>query len=226
QTGLNMELQMVDKKQDVGRDNSKCNITVNVWAELKELRDMVIEQKIDLSNSKSKIENSNIQRLLDAETEELKRQITGRTKRNNNFKSKKRELSVLLFNLCRESKGGVLRWSDRRSLKFSKVFINFGQTYNTHTGVFTAPLRGVYYFRFTGFSIRNNSMMGVILYHNDKRVSRNENYTDSGYATVSNGFVLELEKGDVMYLALPSNYYIFDHVYNRTVFSGFLIFPL
>uniref|UniRef100_A0A8C6WEV2 C1q domain-containing protein n=1 Tax=Neogobius melanostomus TaxID=47308 RepID=A0A8C6WEV2_9GOBI len=190
------ELQMVDKKQDVGRDNSKCNITVNVWAELKELRDMVIEQKIDLSNSKSKIEkleeeksellsrmttNENKDALSDAEVEELKRQIT---------ESPKVAFSVGL------TLGQIGPINTDITLKFSRVLTNIGQAYNTDTGVFTAPLRGVYYFRFTGFSIKTNHAFGFDLYHNDKRVSRNFDVNDDmDYASISYGFVLELEKG-------------------------------
>lgn len=35
------------------------------------------------------------------------------------------------------------------NLVFSKIFTNVGQAYSNITGFFTAPVRGVYYFRFT-----------------------------------------------------------------------------
>uniref|UniRef100_A0A8C6S4L8 C1q domain-containing protein n=1 Tax=Neogobius melanostomus TaxID=47308 RepID=A0A8C6S4L8_9GOBI len=222
------ELQMVDMKQDVGRDNSKCNITVNFWAELKELRDMVItsKSKIEkLEEEKSELlsrvtTNENKVALSDArlsasesETEELKRQIT--------------ETPKVAFSVGLTDAREIGPFNTEITLKFSKVFTNFGQAYNTHTGVFTAPLRGVYYFRFTGFSVKTNHWFGVILYHNNKRVSWNTDYNDDVfYASISNGLPLELEKGDVVYLVLPSNHVKYDDSYNRTVFSGFLIFPL
>uniref|UniRef100_A0A8C6WEL5 C1q domain-containing protein n=1 Tax=Neogobius melanostomus TaxID=47308 RepID=A0A8C6WEL5_9GOBI len=215
------ELQMVDMKQDVGRDNSKCNITVNFWAELKELRDMVItskskiekleEEKSELLSRMTTNENKDAQ--LDAEVEELKKQIA--------------ESPKVAFSVGLTDAGQIGPFNTDITLKFSRVLTNFGQAYNTHAGVFTAPLRGVYYFRFTGFSLKFNHWFGVILYHNDKSVSWNGDYNDDvGNASISNGFALELEKGDVVYLVLPSSYVIYDSSSNRTAFSGFLIFPL
>uniref|UniRef100_A0A8C6SC43 C1q domain-containing protein n=1 Tax=Neogobius melanostomus TaxID=47308 RepID=A0A8C6SC43_9GOBI len=183
------ELQMVDMKQDVGRDNGETDITVDLWAELKELRDMVItsKSKIEkLEEEKSELlsrmtTNENKDALSDAEVEELKRQIT---------ESPKVAFSVGL------TLGQIGPINTDITLKFSRVLTNIGQAYNTDTGVFTAPLRGVYYFRFTGFSIKTNHAFGFDLYHNDKRVSRNFDVNDDmDYASISYGFVLELEKG-------------------------------
>ena len=36
--------------------SDQTNITPDIWAELKELRDMMIQHKVELRNSKSKIE--------------------------------------------------------------------------------------------------------------------------------------------------------------------------
>uniref|UniRef100_A0A8C6WEN8 C1q domain-containing protein n=1 Tax=Neogobius melanostomus TaxID=47308 RepID=A0A8C6WEN8_9GOBI len=135
--------------------------------------------------------------------------------------------SKVAFSVGLTDAGTIGPFNTEITLKFSKVFTNFGQAYNTHAGVFTAPLRGVYYFRFTGFSVKTNHWFGVILYHNNKRVSWNTDYNDDVfYASISNGLPLELEKGDVVYLVLPSNHVKYDDSFNRTVFSGFLIFPL
>ncbi|XP_018548630.1 cerebellin 17 isoform X1 [Lates calcarifer] len=113
------------------------------------------------------------------------------------------------------------------TLKFSRVFTNFGQAYNPTTGMFTAPVRGAYYFRFSAWDDRSSSSIGANLYHNGKRVSWNSAYnTDPSYITITNALVLQLEKGDVVYMVLPSNHGIWDDIHNRTTFSGFLLFSL
>ncbi|KAL7373507.1 hypothetical protein ABVT39_008316 [Epinephelus coioides] len=113
------------------------------------------------------------------------------------------------------------------TLKFSKVFTNIGQAYSPTTGIFTAPVRGVYYVRFTMWDNYSLAPMGAKLCHNDKTLTFSYDYNDNhGYVSVSNALVLQLEKGDVVYMVLGSGYRIYDDSHNRTIFSGFLLFAL
>ena len=66
----------------------------------------------------------------------------------------------------------------------------------------------------------------VFLYHNDKRVLISRNYSADAWESVSNSLVLQLEKGDVVYLVLPAGYSVYDNTYDYTSFNGFLLFPL
>ena len=69
--------------------------------------------------------------------------------------------------------------------------------------------------------------IGANLYHNGKRGTWNSNYNDEhGYISVTNALVLQLEKEDVVYMVLPADHGIWDDTYDRTTFSGFLLFPL
>ncbi|KAJ4925295.1 hypothetical protein JOQ06_018030 [Pogonophryne albipinna] len=112
------------------------------------------------------------------------------------------------------------------TLKFSKVFSNIGQAYSPTTGIFTAPVRGVYYFRFNMWESRRSTYTSVVLYHNNQQKMRLSDYIDgSGVVSASNAMVLQLEKGDVVYIVLPSNYGVRDDSHNRIIFSGFLLFP-
>lgn len=43
---------------------------------------------------------------------------------------------------------------------------------------------------------------------------------------MSNAFVLELEKGDVIYMVLLATCGVYDDTGNRTTFSGFLLYAL
>ncbi|XP_072550473.1 complement C1q-like protein 4 isoform X2 [Salminus brasiliensis] len=114
------------------------------------------------------------------------------------------------------------------NLIYSKVLTNIGGAYNSHTGVFTAPVRGVYYIRFTSSEYGNkNNNMGVNLYKNGQHLMHlGENGVDGIAKHVSSGVTLELAAGDVVYTRLPANYVLWDGTDLRTSFSGFLIFPM
>lgn len=94
-------------------------------------------------------------------------------------------------------------------------------------GLFTAPVNGVYYFRFNGWDARLSNVLRVKLYHNNKMITESYDVNDNvGYISLSNAFVLQLEKGDVVYMVLRLNSSIWDDSNNRTTFSGFLLFAL
>ncbi|KAK3508946.1 hypothetical protein QTP70_014787 [Hemibagrus guttatus] len=113
------------------------------------------------------------------------------------------------------------------TLIYSKVISNIGGAYNPYTGVFTAPVRGVYYIRFTAAAYSsNNHNMGVHLYKNSQHLMHLGEYDKDGTARhVSGALVLELDAGDVVYLRLLTNYALYDDKLLRNTFSGFLVFP-
>ncbi|XP_051266400.1 complement C1q-like protein 2 isoform X4 [Dicentrarchus labrax] len=238
------------------QSGTQTNITPDIWAELKELRDMAIEQKVELRNSKSmieKLEQENTalkarMRTSENQVEELKKENTDLLSRvtasehkctvletrmsssENNVEELIRENAdrpKVAFSLGLTDVGQVGPFDTDITLKFSKVFINFGQAYNPTTGIFTAPVRGVYYFRFNGWDARLSNVLRIKLYHNDKRITESYDVNDQhGYVSLSNAFVLQLEKGDVIYMVLKLNTSIWDDSNNRTTFSGFLLFAV
>ncbi|XP_053533240.1 collagen alpha-1(VIII) chain [Ictalurus punctatus] len=113
------------------------------------------------------------------------------------------------------------------TLIYSKVLTNVGGAYNPYTGVFTAPVRGVYYIRFTAAAYNsNNHNMGVHLYKNNEHLMHLGEYDKDGTARhVSGALALELEAGDIVYLRLLTNYALYDDTLLRNTFSGFLVFP-
>ncbi|CAK6959701.1 complement C1q-like protein 2 isoform X6 [Scomber scombrus] len=264
--------------------SDQTNITPDIWAELKELRDMAIKHSVELW--KLEQENTAIQARLtasesnnavlewkmnasDKEVEELKRENTvlmARMKTSENvmeelkkentdlqsrvtaFEDKSTVLEVRMnaseteveelkrqnadrpkvaFSFGLTDDGQVGPFSTDITLKFSKVFTNFGQAYSPTTGHFTAPVRGVYYFSFTTVDNRKSVQSVVTLYHNDKRVLWNQNSNDEhGWNRVSNSLVLQLEKGDEVYMVLHGGYTVYDNSGNHSTFNGILLFPL
>ncbi|XP_070709284.1 complement C1q-like protein 2 isoform X6 [Pempheris klunzingeri] len=243
---------------NIQEDGGKRNISPDIWAELKELRDMAIEQKVELRNSKSKIEkleqeNTAVQARLsgsesknavlearmsssEIEVEELKRENAVLETRMSSSEIEVEELKrenadrpKVAFSASLTDAGHVGPFNTDITLKFSKVFTNIGQAYSPTTGIFTAPVRGVYYFRFTLRDNRASSWIGAKLYHNDERLMLNDDYstpTSYAYAIVANALALQLEKGDVVRIDLGASHGVFDDSNDHTTFSGFLLFPL
>ncbi|KAL7373214.1 hypothetical protein ABVT39_001481 [Epinephelus coioides] len=253
QEEVQFEIQGVGAAHD--QSSSQTNISPDIWAELKELRDMAIEQKVELRNSKSKIEkleqeNAVLEtRMSSSENEvaELKREnadLLARLTASENkitvletrMSSSENEVAELkrenadrpkvAFSAGLTDAGPVGPFNTEITLKFSKVFTNIGQAYSPTTGIFTAPVRGVYYFRFTVWEVRTSAWTGAYLYHNETRMTYSFDLNDNRYVSVSNALVLQLEKGDVVYMALPSGYGVYDNSGNHNIFSGFLLFAL
>ncbi|XP_053195823.1 liprin-alpha-2-like isoform X1 [Scomber japonicus] len=146
------------------------------------------------------------------EVEELKRQSADQPK--------------VAFSLGLTDDGQIGPFNTDITLKFSKVFTNFGQGYSQTTGVFTAPVKGAYYFSFTTLDNRGVVSTRVFLHQNDKKVLSIHNHNANGWENVSNSLVLQLEKGDMVYLVLPAGHTVFDDTRNFTSFNGFLLYPL
>lgn len=94
-------------------------------------------------------------------------------------------------------------------------------------GYFTAPVRGVYYFRFTGHVAHTDAIMRLgIVKNGDLIVTSGDRQTtfQDPEDNASNGVVLQLEVGDVVSVKLVGS--VWDDQYHRTTFSGFLLFAL
>uniref|UniRef100_A0A8C5G2Z1 C1q domain-containing protein n=1 Tax=Gouania willdenowi TaxID=441366 RepID=A0A8C5G2Z1_GOUWI len=114
-----------------------------------------------------------------------------------------------------------------KKLIYKDVMTNIGQTYNVETGEFTAPIRGVYYIRFTA-NAPTHFPMSAVLYKNDASIQLivHEQSSGEGSDTASNGATLLLEQGDRLSLQLWHNTQIWDNSNHHSTFSGFLLFPM
>ncbi|XP_063049476.1 complement C1q-like protein 2 [Engraulis encrasicolus] len=112
-------------------------------------------------------------------------------------------------------------------LKYKKVFSNIGSGYNPSTGMFTAMVKGMYYFRFSAFCNWAVSKRSVVsLMKNGERLVSvwdvSEDVDDMG----SNAVVITLETGDNVYTELKEDTAVYDDEMNYSTFSGFLLYAM
>ncbi|XDV25733.1 hypothetical protein PO909_029601, partial [Leuciscus waleckii] len=111
------------------------------------------------------------------------------------------------------------------TLTYKNVFTNIGNAYNPITGVFTAPLKGAYMFRVSVYGNGGTpATVGIVKNGQHTVMAHDVQAQDRLHS--SNGVVLILEVGDVVYVRLWSGNWIYDDQNNRNTFSGFLLFPL
>ncbi|XP_063048554.1 complement C1q tumor necrosis factor-related protein 3-like [Engraulis encrasicolus] len=183
---------------------SMCGVQcgeLDVSAELKELRDMVVELRGTLKYTQNEV------KVLEAENAAAKTKVA---------------FSVGL------GKGFTQAGSDHMNLVFSRVITNVGEAYSSETGFFTAPVSGVYYFRFTVRDDPYSSAMHIMLNKNGERLVWLWDYdTDGRPNYLSSGLTVQLEQGDAVNMMIPAGYRLWDDADgNESTFSGFLLFRL
>ncbi|CAJ1077821.1 complement C1q tumor necrosis factor-related protein 3-like [Xyrichtys novacula] len=109
------------------------------------------------------------------------------------------------------------------TLQFKKVTTNVGNAYNPITGIFTAPVKGVYYIRFTGCVGESGSLNAALMKNTENMFAIFD--TRGTHGCGSNGMPLILEEGDQLSITLWSGQSIFDQT-RLSTFSGFLLFLL
>ncbi|KAI4879439.1 hypothetical protein NFI96_033894 [Prochilodus magdalenae] len=137
-----------------------------------------------------------------------------------------REAPKVAFAVSLGSDGLVSSKNSPRKLVYKKVLTNVGSAYSTETGVFKAPVRGVYYIRFTA-TAPTTGLMSAVLYKNDKvQLTVHEPPAGPGSDTASNGAALLLEQGDELHMQLWPNSHLWDNASHHSTFSGFLLYTM
>ncbi|XP_059899073.1 complement C1q-like protein 3 [Gadus macrocephalus] len=113
-------------------------------------------------------------------------------------------------------------------VKYLVIISNMGNGYNPATGIFTARVSGMYYFRYTMFNnldSATNSVMSLMK-NGQLMVSTWDTSPADAFDSATNAAVLQLEVGDNVYTLLYANRQLFDNDSSFNTFSGFLLFPL
>ncbi|XP_068444319.1 complement C1q tumor necrosis factor-related protein 3-like [Clinocottus analis] len=110
------------------------------------------------------------------------------------------------------------------TLIFTRVITNIGAAYNPSTGIFVAPIAGIYYFTFSYHVAGGRHPVWITLFKNSeivvtsKEYKTNHHWADNG----GNAVFVQLQRGDHVFLRLHANTYVWGDDY-LTTFSGFLV---
>ncbi|XP_026217451.1 complement C1q-like protein 2 [Anabas testudineus] len=114
------------------------------------------------------------------------------------------------------------------ALKYQRILTNIGSGYNPATGIFTARVRGVYYFRYTMYNNnagQPNSVVSLMM-NSQKLVSTWDTVGNDNHDSATNAAVVQLEAGDSVFVQLWASRVLYDDGLYYNTFSGFLLFTL
>ncbi|XP_073769560.1 cerebellin 17 isoform X1 [Danio rerio] len=186
---------------------SERNDQPNIWTEVRDVRDMLVELRVKLDMTMK-------------ENAKMAEQILELKKENS-------EQPKVAFSADLGIRGDLGPQSTEHTLAFSNVFTNIGNNYNPATGLFISAVKGLYYFSFTACGVQIKQSMGASLYKNGQKiVSVGQWRSHDQHRYASNAAVLQLDVGDVVCVKLLPQYTIYDSPDNLSTFSGFLIYPI
>ncbi|KAI9546299.1 hypothetical protein NQZ68_028716 [Dissostichus eleginoides] len=109
------------------------------------------------------------------------------------------------------------------TLIYRTVITNIGGAYSPFTGVFFAPVAGVYYFTIF-FHAGLTHGTNLLLYKNNQLMLATSDHSSTSDSADNGGnaVFLQLKQGDQVYVVMTENSYVWgtDH---HTTFSGFLV---
>ncbi|XP_059210104.1 complement C1q-like protein 2 [Centropristis striata] len=109
------------------------------------------------------------------------------------------------------------------TLIYKTVKTNIGNAYNPSTGIFTAPVSGVYYFTIF-YHAGGESRVHLNVYKNNEHILLTSDHpSDSDTAdNGGNAAFLQLQSRDQVYVRMGNNSHVWGHD-SHTTFSGFLV---
>ncbi|KAM3590303.1 uncharacterized protein V6R79_007172 [Siganus canaliculatus] len=114
-------------------------------------------------------------------------------------------------------------FTSHTTLVSSVVKTNIGNAYNPATGIFTAPVAGIYYFTFF-YNAGGSDIVSLELMKNNEIIVSIHEYKSSADSDDSGGNAafMQLQQGDQVFVRLNANSHVWGNGYFST-FSGFLV---
>uniref|UniRef100_A0AAZ3RKF6 C1q domain-containing protein n=1 Tax=Oncorhynchus tshawytscha TaxID=74940 RepID=A0AAZ3RKF6_ONCTS len=122
--------------------------------------------------------------------------------------------------------GHISPFNTEITLIYKNVYTNIGSAYNPSTGISTAPVRGVYYFSFSGHNSSSRPMELRLMNNGEQMITVYNHVSGNRYETATNGISLQLNVGEHVYMQRCANTWIFDNSNNHSTFIGHLLFRL
>uniref|UniRef100_A0A4W6F4F1 C1q domain-containing protein n=1 Tax=Lates calcarifer TaxID=8187 RepID=A0A4W6F4F1_LATCA len=181
------------------------------------------ESETRLRNSETRLRNSET-RLRNSETRLNESETRLRNSENQILELRNKEGTKVIFSaVVGRGDKAIGPFNTDITLIYRRVITNIGNAYSQSTGIFTAPVAGVYYFNIfyhagrahaSGLHLYKNSQVMVMTGHQQ---SDNDKPDNGG-----NAVFLQLQRGDQVYVRLVANAYVWGSDYDTT-FNGFLV---
>ncbi|KAF7229869.1 complement C1q-like protein 4 [Nothobranchius furzeri] len=135
----------------------------------------------------------------------------------------KKASTKVIFSVAVGEEGVIGPVDTNTTLIYERVLTNIGDAYNTSSGIFTAPVAGVYYFTFF-YHAGGEYDSKLVLYKNHELVVLTQDHPSKS-DTADNGgnaVFLQLQQGDQMFVKMEYDTHVYGSDYHTT-FSGFLV---
>ncbi|XP_041634955.1 uncharacterized protein LOC121504308 [Cheilinus undulatus] len=163
-------------------------------------------------------------RELDAMAAKLKAlKNTVRKNQNQITELQDKERTKVIFSAALGGTGAFGPFNAATTLKYTVVITNIGNAYNSATGIFTAPVAGVYYFTFFVHAEGTRLMLLALFKNSQTVVMTHDQVTGAdGADNGGNAAFLRLQRGDQVFVQMLANSHVWRNEVSTT-FSGFLV---
>uniref|UniRef100_A0A8C9WZM1 Collagen alpha-2(VIII) chain-like n=1 Tax=Sander lucioperca TaxID=283035 RepID=A0A8C9WZM1_SANLU len=136
---------------------------------------------------------------------------------------KNKERTKVIFSTAAGGVSDIGPFNTDTTLIYRRVITNIGGAYSPSTGIFTAPVAGVYYFTMF-YHAGGAHYSGLNLIKNNEDIVKTSDHPSSSDPSDNGGNAafLQLQPGDTVFVRLATNNFIWGTDYHTT-FSGFLV---
>ncbi|XP_028261654.1 cerebellin-2-like isoform X2 [Parambassis ranga] len=128
----------------------------------------------------------------------------------------------VVFSATTSPVGAIGPYNIDTTLVYRRVITNEGNAYNQHTGIFTAPVAGTYYFTFFYHAGGQHWVKLDLMKNSQIMVDSSDHQTvNDGADNGGNAAFLRLQRGDQVFVRMRANTHVWGE--GATTFSGFLL---
>uniref|UniRef100_A0A669DPB9 Complement C1q subcomponent subunit B-like n=2 Tax=Oreochromis niloticus TaxID=8128 RepID=A0A669DPB9_ORENI len=191
-------------------------------AKLKESETRLKDTEMSLKETITQLKDTE-SRLKDSETKLNHTANRMKESENQILELQDKEATKIIFSATLSGSGHTGPFNTDTILVYKGVITNIGYAYSPVTGVFTAPIPGVYYFTLF-YSAAASHQQYLFLHKNSEVMVMTNDHVTHSDATDNGGnaMFLQLQQGDKVYVRMGKNSHVWASE-SQTTFSGFLV---
>ncbi|XP_031616199.2 complement C1q-like protein 3 [Oreochromis aureus] len=204
---------------DFGTITEKVNC---METKLKESETRLKDTEMSLKETITQLKNTE-SRLKDSETKLNHTANRLKESENHIVELQHKERTKIIFSATLGRSGHIGPFNTDTILVYKGVITNIGNAYSPVTGVFTAPIAGVYYFTIFCHARGGRSQRLYLYKNNEVMVMTNDLSTaDTETDNGGNAVFLQLQEGDKVYVLMEQETHVWGSE-SQTTFSGCLV---